>query len=81
MKKILVPITAVFFIGCMVHSQPAPVKVKKVLPKELKEISGMVAAGKDIWAITDKPHASFYKLDTLGSLVEEVSIKNVKPPT
>ncbi len=78
MKKLIAPLTAVFFIGCMVHSQPAALKVKIVLPKELKEISGMVAAGKDVWAITDKPKANIYKLDTLGNLVEEVNIKNVE---
>ncbi len=77
MKKILAPLTAMLFTGCM-HSQTTPLKIKKVLPKELKEISGMVASGKDIWAITDKPHANFYKLDTLGNLVEEVSIKNAE---
>lgn len=77
MKKIISPLSIIFLIGCNVHSQTSPLTIKKILPHELKEISGMVAAGNNVWAITDKPRASFYKLDTKGNLIQQVQIQNV----
>jgi len=48
------------------------------LPKELKEISGMVASGNNIWTITDKPRPALYNLDSTGNLIQTIDIKNVK---
>lgn len=52
--------------------------VKTELPKELKEISGITANGSDIWAVTDKPHATVYRLDISGNLKQQVEITNAE---
>jgi hypothetical protein len=52
--------------------------VKKKLPKELKENSGIVADGGAIWAITDERVPYMYKLDQQGNLIQTVEISGVK---
>jgi hypothetical protein len=52
--------------------------VKKKLPKELKENSGIVADGGAIWAITDEKVPYMYKLDQQGNLIQTVEISGVK---
>jgi hypothetical protein len=78
MNKILIPVLFCFLVACSGNSQHNVVSVKKVLAKELKEISGVVAVNQNIWAITDKPHARVFKLDTAGNLLQEVDIKNTE---
>lgn len=77
MKKVIAPLSIIFFIGCNVKSQTSPLTAKKILPHELKEISGVVAVANNVFAITDKPKASFYKLDTKGNLLQQVQIQNI----
>lgn len=67
-----------FFLSCSASDKKNFLVVKTELPKELKEISGINANGSDIWAITDKPHATVYKLDLSGNLKEEVEITNAE---
>lgn len=64
-------------MACNRASQ-SPLTVKKILPKELKEISGIVADGKNIWVITDKPKSEFFRLDTSGNLLQTIQITNVQ---
>jgi hypothetical protein len=52
--------------------------VKKKLPKELKENSGIVADGGAIWAITDEKVPYMYKLDLQGNLIQTVEISGAK---
>jgi hypothetical protein len=52
--------------------------VKKKLPKELKENSGIVADGGAIWAITDERVPYMYKLDEQGNMIQTVEITGVK---
>lgn len=76
MIKYLVLIFTCFFFGCSASQEKSPLLVKTILPKELKEISGMTADGADIWAITDKPHTKIYRLDISGNLKEQVEVTN-----
>jgi len=78
--KLSVPVIIISLsIACSGKSQQgSPLVVKKELVKELKEISGIITVDKNVWAITDKPHASVYKLDMQGNLVQEVDIKNIE---
>lgn len=78
MTKYLLLILPCFFLACSNAQQKSSLVVKTLLPKELKEISGITASGTDIWAITDKPHATLYRLDLSGSLKEQVEITNVQ---
>ena len=76
-KPLIVAVTFLL-VSCSASEKKDPLVVKTKLPKELKEISGITADGLDIWAITDKPHASVYKLDLTGNLKEQVEITNVE---
>lgn len=78
MTKYLLLILPCFFLACSNAQQKSPLVVKTGLPKELKEISGITASGKDIWAITDKPHATVYRLDLSGNLKQQVEITNAE---
>ena len=75
------PIVAVF---CLVTAcqgkleKKSELDYKTELRKPLSEISGLVAVGKDLWAITDKPKATVYKLNDKGELKQEVTVKNVE---
>lgn len=75
MNKIIVPFIIIVFAACG-SSKKSPLTVKKELPDELKEISGITVANSYIWAISDKPKAVFYKLDTLGNVLQQVHIKD-----
>lgn len=65
-----------FYTSCSLVAEKSPLVIRTVLPDNLKEISGISAAGKYIWAITDKPKASIYKLDSAGKLLQVVNITN-----
>ena len=67
------------FISCSSKdATKSPLVVKTILPKELKEISGLTAVGTDIWAITDKPKSRVFRLDATGKLLQTVNISNVE---
>lgn len=76
MIKFLNLILLCFLVACAATDKKSPLTIKTVLPKELKEISGITYTGADIWAITDKPHARVYKLDTKGNIKQQVEITN-----
>lgn len=67
-----------FSIACNNLAKHSDLEFKTELDKPLKEISGIVADGKDLWAITDKPKALFWNIDTKGTILQEVTIKNVQ---
>jgi len=68
-----------FLIGCQGKSdKKAELDYKTELKKPLNEISGLVADGKNLWAITDKPKANAYLLDDKGNLKQEVTVKNIE---
>lgn len=67
-----------FLFSCSSTEKKSPLVVKTILPQELKEISGITAAGQDIWAITDKPKSRVYKLDSTGKLKQTVTVTNVE---
>lgn len=78
MIKYFFAILPCFLLACSAAQDKSPLSVKTLLPKELKEISGINADGADIWAITDKPHATFYRLDLSGKLKEQVEVTNAE---
>lgn len=67
-----------FFFGCGGKKLKSELDLKEELSKPLNEISGMVADGKNLWAITDKPKAVIYKLNADGKVVQEINVKNAK---
>ncbi|MFL5810532.1 MAG: SdiA-regulated domain-containing protein [Flavisolibacter sp.] len=50
--------------------------MKKELPAELKEISGIAKDGNFLWAITDNKKRTIYKLDLSGNLVQQIEVSN-----
>src|SRR2546423_15471221 len=78
MLKIITPVILLLLTGCTGNPQTSALSVKKELSKELKEISGMSAQGKNIWTITDKPRPLLYNLDSAGNLVQTITIKSVQ---
>jgi hypothetical protein len=65
--------------GCQAKSdKKSELDFKTELKKPLTEISGLIADGDDLWAITDKPKANFYKLSNKGELKQEVKVKNAE---
>jgi hypothetical protein len=78
MKKIIVAALVCLITACTQKVEKSPVSVKRILPKELKEISGITVVKQSIWAITDKPHARVYRMDTTGNLLQEVDIKGLE---
>jgi len=68
-----------FLISCKDKTQKkSELDSKAELQKPLTEISGLVADGKDLWAITDKPKANVYKLDSKVDIKQEVTVKNIQ---
>lgn len=78
MTKVSMLIVTCLIISCSASDKKSHLVVKKELPKELKEISGITASGSDIWAITDKPRAAIYRLDPSGNLKEQIEITNAE---
>lgn len=79
MIKLSVFVLAFLFIGCSsTTTTKSPLVVKTILPKELKEISGLTAVGGNIWAITDKPKSRVFRLDMAGKLLQTVNVSNVE---
>ena len=76
MKKTLCALSALFIFSCNTNSQNKGYAVKTELTKQLKEISGIIAVGNNIWAISDKPHPVFYKLNKKGQLLQQVKLKD-----
>lgn len=62
--------------ACQSTSEKTALDVKVELPTTLTEISGIIADGKDLWAITDKPKAVLYKIDIKGNILQTISIAN-----
>lgn len=65
-------------VACASTAKKSPLVVKTVLPNSLKEISGVIAVGDAIWAITDKPKARVFRLDATGKLLQTVNISNME---
>ncbi len=78
MLKLSVVVFCWFLISCSSGSQKPPLVAKTVLPKELKEISGISASGTNIWAITDKPKARVFKLDATGKLLQTINVTGME---
>jgi hypothetical protein len=76
MKRILEFVLLFILLSCNSISQSNGVILKKELPKSLKEISGICYQNNAIWAISDKPHPNFFRLDPQGNVVQEVHIQN-----
>lgn len=76
----LVPfIFLVLFSSCSTSlKEESPLAVKTILPKELKEISGITSIGDHLWVITDKPKSRVFKLDAQGKLLQIVNVSNVE---
>jgi hypothetical protein len=53
-------------------------ELKKELPKELKEISGLAKDGNVLWAIVDTKNADIYKLDLDGNILQIIHLSNYK---
>src|SRR6478672_8443837 len=77
MQKVFPAMMLLLLTACTNNESTKELSVKKILPKELKEISGMAASGNNIWTITDKPKPILYNLDSAGNLVQTIEVKNV----
>jgi len=75
-KDLFIILLPCFLFACSASQEKSALVVKTTLPKELKEISGITADNDAIWAISDKPHATIYKLDLSGNIKEQVEITN-----
>lgn len=76
MKKI---ISILCFFGCTalnVSAQKTVFSFEKALVKQLKEISGIAYDDNFLWAIQDEPSPKFYKLNTQGDIVQEITMNN-----
>ncbi|MCW3079268.1 hypothetical protein [Segetibacter sp.] len=79
MIKLIPLIFLVFLMGCSISpKKESPLIVKTILPKELKEISGITSVGDDLWVITDKPKSRVFKLSAQGRLLQIVNVSNVE---
>lgn len=76
MIKHLLLLAPFFLVACSASQEKSSLAVKALLPKELKEISGLTADGKVIWAITDKPNARVYQMDLSGKLKAQFDVNN-----
>lgn len=75
---VLFLLTFLMSCGSSKEEEKSPVAVKKLLDKELKEISGITSIGDNLWVITDKPKARVFKLDAGGDLLQTVNVSNVE---
>jgi hypothetical protein len=73
MNKIWLPIV-ILLLSCQDKEQKTDLEFKVELRKPLSEISGLKADGNDVWAITDKPRATAYKIDLKGKVIQEVNV-------
>jgi hypothetical protein len=77
MRHLSFAVAALFLISCNATSQHPQLTTHKVLGKHLKEISGITIANGKFYAITDKPNAVFYEIDTAsGNIKKEITIEN-----
>lgn len=78
MKHLILGVATVLLMACNATSQKPPLTIKKTLGPHLKEISGITVARGVLYAITDKPHAQFFAIDTAsGNVAKTVQINNV----
>ena len=73
---IVVLLTLVDF-GMEAQSQMNDFILEKELPKELKEISGIVKDGNFLWAISDSKNAPVFKLDLSGNILQKIHLSNI----
>lgn len=78
MKKVLLLSCAVFiFFAC--QKDIAKTELYFKLPKELKEISGIVASKSKIWAIADSGNKNeIYQLNSDGKITHSVTLSSVQ---
>lgn len=76
--KLIFLLFACIVCACHRKTPKNELDYKEELGKPLTEISGLVADGNELWAITDKPKPIVYKLDFKGKLKQEIEIKNAK---
>ena len=50
--------------------------MRKELPADLKEISGIAKDGNFLWAITDNKKRTIYKLDLTGNIIQQIEVTN-----
>jgi hypothetical protein len=49
---------------------------KQELPRQLREISGIIKDKNQIWAIVDGPGSKVFRIDTTGHILQEITIEN-----
>lgn len=76
MKKAFECLMVFILLSCHTNSQTNGLLLKKELPKALKEVSGICYQNNNIWAISDKPHPNFFRLDANGNVLQEIELKN-----
>ena len=76
MKRVFEFLMVFLLLSCHINSQTNGLLLKKQLPKALKEVSGICYQNNNIWAISDKPHPNFFRLDAKGNMLQEIKIKN-----
>lgn len=65
-------------LGCKNEEEPNFLDFKIELPTAMKEVSGLVATGEDLWAVSDNPNSSFVKMDMKGNILQKFTIANAK---
>lgn len=78
MRRIIFYLVLSSIMSCNATGKKSELDGKEELSKDLKEISGIVADGDELWAITDKPKAAFYRLDLKGKIKQLITVKNIE---
>ncbi len=64
--------------ACNNSAEPTYLDLKTELPKQAKEISGLVAVGQNLFAISDNPRQPIFKMDKKGNILQEIKLDGVK---
>lgn len=75
MRKELI-VSLGLIIASDIAGQDAFFELKKVLPKELTEISGIVRDGNFLWAVGDDKGQPVYKLDKEGNILQKIKLSD-----
>ena len=65
-------------LGCKSEQEPSFLEIKIELPTVMKEISGLVTTGEDLWAVSDNPGSAFVRMDMKGNILQKFIIANAK---
>src|SRR6476620_8674280 len=77
MKLLTVMVAGLLLGTSSCNAQDDHFSMTKVLPKGLKEISGLARDGNTLWSISDDNKAPIYQLDLSGNVVQQFRIPGI----